>query len=131
MPSNPKYTQNNTVVLITTSVEEGLIFPQNPLIKVLLLAALLRAQTLHPGCIPCHFLISTTHIHILVYVLNPDDVKGFMERFKTESSHYINRLLGRQKRTIWCASYDSPALLQESDARNWIAYITSVQLRVE
>ena len=70
-----------------------------------------------------HFLVEGTHMHLIAVVQNPDDIKGFMERFKTESAHCINRLLGRKKRTVWCEGYDSPLLLTADDVVNTITYI--------
>jgi hypothetical protein len=39
-----------------------------------------------------------------------------MERFKTESAHAVNNLLGREKRTVWCKSYDEPVILDKAMA---------------
>ena len=75
------------------------MLPANYLTEFIVMAALLRAQKHHPVVIS-HFLVSGTHIHMIVRVDNPEDIPGFMERFKTESAHYINRSLGRKKRTI-------------------------------
>jgi REP element-mobilizing transposase RayT len=122
MPRPRKLIWNDTVLFITTSVEEGLPFAPNPVIKTIIHSALARAQTLHPVRI-CHLLIQANHLHMIVAVTNPDDVKGFMERFKTESAHAINRLLGKQKHTIWCEGYDSPVLLTQTDVENKIAYL--------
>lgn len=109
MPRPRKIICNNTVLFITTSVEEGFMFPLNPLTELVLLTSLAKAQALHPLEV-CAFLFEPTHAHFLVRVDNPDDVRGFMERFKTESAHAVNRLLNRPKRTIWCEGYDSPII---------------------
>lgn len=122
MPRPPKVTNNNTVLFITTSVEEGLMFPPNPLINLIIKSCLARAQALHPVEI-CHLVVEATHVHLIARVSNPEDIRGFMERFKTESSHAINRLLGRRKRTIWCQGYDSPVLLTAEDVVDKIVYI--------
>ena len=121
MPRPAKLIFNNTALFITTSVEEGFMFPTNPLIESILLSCLARAQQLHPVEVS-HFVVEATHVHFIARVGNPDDIKGFMERFKTESAHAINRLLGRKKRTIWCAGYDSPVLLTVDTAIDKIAY---------
>ncbi len=115
---------HGTAVFITTSVEEGILLPPSPKMKAILKSALARAQTLHPVRI-CHYIVEGTHVHLLAIVDNPDDVKGFMERFKTESAHAINALLGRRKRTIWCEGYDSPVVLTIDDVIRKIAYIYS------
>ena len=98
------------------------MFPPNPLVNLLLLKSLAQAQALHPVRV-CHFLFEATHAHLLLVVDNPDDVKGFMERFKTESAHAINKLLGRRKRTLWCKGYDSPVVLDIDKAVEQIAYL--------
>lgn len=98
------------------------MFPPNPLINLLLLSCLTKAQSHHPVSVS-HFNVEATHIHMLLYVSNPDDVKGFMERFKTESAHAVNRLLGRRKRTIWCEGYDSPVVLDLAAAVRRVVYI--------
>jgi hypothetical protein len=122
MPSPRKVAINDTVLFITTSVEEGLMFPPNPLIRLILLNCLAKAQMHHPVQVS-HFCVQATHLHMLLYVTNPEDVADFMERFKTESSHAINRLLGRKKRTIWCEGYDSPVMLKLADAQKKIVYL--------
>lgn len=115
---------NQTVLMVTTSVEEGLLLTANPLMVAIILGILARAQTLHPVRI-CRLMVEATHVHLIMVVDNPDDVRGFMERFKTESAHAINRLLGRGKRTVWCEGYDSPVLLTPGDTAEKIAYIES------
>lgn len=117
-----KYHVNNTVLFLTFSIEEGLLLLSNPLIEFLLKGCLAHAQSHHPVKI-CHYLMEATHVHMIVVVENPDDIRGFIERFKTESSHRINRILGRKKRTIWCEGYDSPIVLTVNDVINKIVYI--------
>jgi hypothetical protein len=60
---------------------------------------------------------------MLMVVDNPDDVPGFVGRFKTESAHMFNSVLGRDKRTVWCDGYDSPVVLTTSRALEAIAYL--------
>ena len=122
MPRLRKAIFNRQVHFITASVEEGIMLPANPLVKQLILSAMARAHEHHPIEI-CHYIVNGTHIHMIVIVNNPMDIPGFMERFKTESAHYLNRLLGRKKRTIWCDSYDSPALLTVDDVIKKIVYL--------
>ena len=38
-----------------------------------------------------------------------------VRKFKTESAHAVNRLLGIRKRTIWCEGYDSPMVYKDLD----------------
>lgn len=122
MPRPRKFAFNKTVLLITTSIEEGILMPANPLVKLIILSCLARAQELHPVRI-CHFVVTATHAHLLVIVDNPNDVDGFMCRFKTESAHAINHLLGRAKRTVWCEGYDSPVVGTPSKCVSDIVYI--------
>jgi REP element-mobilizing transposase RayT len=98
------------------------MLPPNPLMNTIIESAMARAQALHPVRI-CHYLFESNHFHMIAIVDNPDDIKGFLERFKTETAHAINRLLGRRKRTIWCKGYDSPTLLTLQDAIKRIVYL--------
>jgi len=122
MPRLRKFIFNKTVIFVTTSLEEGLLLAPNRLINIILLSALARAQKLHPVTI-VRFMVEPSHIHFIFVVDNPDDIRDFMERFKTESAHAINRLLGRKKRTIWCRGYDSPILLTPDDVVRKIVYV--------
>lgn len=106
------------------SVEEGLLLLANPLCELILRSCLTRALALHYVQI-CHFVIEATHVHMLIVVYDPSDVPLFVERFKTESAHMLNRILGRRKRTIWCEGYDSPVILTLARAMMFIAYLYS------
>ena len=116
-----KFIFHNHVHFVTCSVEEGIMLPANPLVKSIIKSAILRAQRLHPVVIS-HLLVNGTHIHMIIRIDNPQDLPDFMERLKTESAHYLNRLLGRKKRTIWCSGYDSPRLKGIKDVISKIAY---------
>lgn len=122
MPRLRKLIFNNNVHFLTCSVEQGIMLPSNPLVNFIIKSAILRAIKHHPIKVS-HDIVNGTHVHLFVRAENPEDVPGFMERFKTESAHYLNRLLGRKKRTIWCAGYDSPRLLTVEDAIEKIAYL--------
>ncbi len=122
MPRLRKVILNNKTYFVTLSVEEGILLPANPLIKFILKAALVRAFKHHPLEIN-HFIVNGTHIHMIVRIENPEDLPKFMERFKTESAHYLNRIIGRRKRTVWCERYDSPALLTREDVISKIVYL--------
>lgn len=121
---NPKLVAHGSVLFITASVEADIIFPVNPLSELILLKCLAAAQELYPVRV-CHFLVEGTHIHLLVIVDNPDDIKDFMAHFKRESAHAINRLLGREKRTVWCEGYDSPPVVSPERCTETIAYLYS------
>jgi REP element-mobilizing transposase RayT len=122
MPSPPKIFYPGSVHVICASVEEGIMFPPNALVNEILKKCLAQAQELHPIEL-CHYLFSGTHFHMLARVIDPQDMADFMERFKTESAHAINRLLGRKKRTVWCEGYDSPVLEDVETVQEKIAYL--------
>jgi hypothetical protein len=63
------------------------------------------------------------HVHIVVLVEEPTDVESFMERFKCETAHAVNKLLGRRQVTVWCEGYDSPAILTIDDLIEKLAYV--------
>jgi hypothetical protein len=119
-----KYHPHGSVLFCTFSLEEGLLLLANPLCEAIIKSCLARAMELHPVKL-CHILVEATHVHIILVVINPDDVHAFMRCFKTESAHMINRLLGRNKRTVWCESYDSPIVLTPTRALIAIAYLYS------
>ncbi len=119
-----KYHPHGSVLFITFSMEEGLLLLCNPLCEALIKSCLARAQYLYPIDI-CGFLIEPNHVHLMMVVGNPSDVPGFMRYFKAESSHMLNRILGRRKRTIWCESYDDPIVLTLPRAMLVMAYIYS------
>jgi REP element-mobilizing transposase RayT len=103
-------------------VESGIMLPANPFVSFLIKAAIVKAQGHHPIKIS-HAIVNGTHLHMISRVVNPEDIPGFMERFKTESAHYLNRALGRKKRTIWCSGYDSPCLRNKEDVMAKIVYL--------
>lgn len=117
-----KYHPHGSVLFVTLSVEEGLLLLANPLCEAIIKSCLARAQHLHDVKI-CHLIVEATHIHIFLVVVNPSDVPGFIGRFKTESAHMLNRVLGRRKRTVWCDGYDSPIVLTPTRAIIAIAYL--------
>lgn len=122
MPRLAKIALNGSVVIISTSIEEGIMLPPNALVKLIIEKSLAQAYDAHPIRI-CHIITEGTHLHFLIVVDNPDDIKGFMERFKSESAHALNRVLGRKKRTIWCEGYDSPIILDLEKAIDQICYL--------
>ena len=122
MPRPLKIFRHHDVLFVTTTVEQGLLLPANALVRLLILSCLARAQALFPVTISA-FLVEGTHLHLLLVVLNPEDVADFMERFKTESAHAINALLGRRGRTVWCDGYDSPVLGNPEDVVRKLVYL--------
>ncbi|MBN8549862.1 MAG: transposase [Deltaproteobacteria bacterium] len=119
-----KYHPHGSVLFVTLSIEEGLLLLSNPLCLAVLKSCLSRAQHLYPVKI-CHFLTEATHLHMILVVERPDDVPAFVRHFKTESAHLLNRILGREKRTVWCDGYDSPIVLTPVRALIAITYIYS------
>ncbi len=69
------------------------------------------------------------HIHIIALVEDPTTIESFMERFKCETAHAINRLLGRRQVTVWCEGYDSPAILTSDDFVEKLAYVYANPVR--
>lgn len=116
-----------TLVLVTTRVEEGLPFIGTPELNAILMGILARAQYLYPIKI-CAFIFMGNHLHMLILVGNPEDVPAFMRRIKTETAHFINRRLGRRRRTVWCAGYDAvPILTLESAIEKFVYLYTNPQ----
>lgn len=119
-----KYHPHGSVLFVTFSLEEGLLLLCNPLCEAIIRSCLSRAQFMYPVTI-CGILVEPNHVHLLLVVDDPSDVPGFMRYFKTESSHMLNRILGRRKRTIWCESYDDPIVLTLQRALLVMTYIYS------
>ena len=122
MPRLRKAIFNNGVYFLTLSTQSGIMLPANPLVHFIVKAAMLRAIEHHPIKIS-HYIVNGTHIHMIVRAWNPQDIPGFMERFKTESAHYLNRLVGRTRYNVWCRRYDSPRLISVARAIEKIVYI--------
>src|SRR5215216_5194464 len=93
MPSPPRILLNKTAVFITARVEEGLPFVPTAYLNEIVWSILARAQTLYPVKI-CHLFLMANHLHFILAVDNPEDIVRFMERFKTETAHMVNRLRG-------------------------------------
>jgi REP element-mobilizing transposase RayT len=122
MPRLRRVVPHRSALFVTTSVEEGLMLTANPLIALTLTSCMARALRLWPVRI-CDFVVEATHIHFLLVVYNPEDLRGFMERFKTESAIALNRLMNRRSRTFWRKGYDSPVLLDVDKAVEKLCYL--------
>ncbi len=122
MPENRKYFPHKSILLISTRTEEGLPLPPNHIINTILEGILAEAQTRYPVRI-CHHLFMANHLHMILVVENAQDVPNFMRYLKSESSHAVNRLLGRSKKTIWSEGYDSPILATPEKVIHYIKYI--------
>jgi REP element-mobilizing transposase RayT len=122
MPSPPRILLPDYPVFITSRVEEGLPFVATALMRLIIESILARGQSLFDVAI-CHLLLMGNHLHLLMLVRDPDRVAAFMNYFKTETGHAINRLLGRRKRTVWVDGYDGVPVLTVEDVIKQIAYI--------
>lgn len=111
-----------TTIFATTSLRLGLLLIAAPFMQTIIRSAAARAQHLYPITI-CDIIVNQNHIHFIIYVEDPSNVADFFERFKTETAHAINRLLGRKLVSIWCDGYDSPTILTLEDTVKKIAYL--------
>jgi hypothetical protein len=68
-------------------------------------------------------MLMSNHVHLILVVDTPENVPKFIEYLKRESSHAINRLLGRRKRTVWTEGYSSPVVLDANKAIDEIVYL--------
>ncbi len=110
MARPPRILLPHTVVMITSRVQQGLPFTCTPLLELLLWSALTVAYNHHPIRIIA-FVVMGNHLHLIALVEDPVQIESFMERFKCETAHAVNRLLGRRQVTVWCEGYDSPTIL--------------------
>ena len=122
MARPPRILLPHTVVMITSRVQQGLPFTCTPLMELLLWSALTVAYNHHPIRIIA-FVVMGNHIHLIALVEDPVQVESFMERFKCETAHAVNRLLGRRQVTVWCEGYDSPTILTLDDLIEKLAYL--------
>jgi REP element-mobilizing transposase RayT len=128
MSRPPRLLFPQTVTLLTTRVQQGLPFVHTPLMEMILWSALALAQDSHNIKI-ISFVIMGNHIHIIALVEDPTEVESFMERFKCETAHAVNRLLGRRQVTVWNEGYDSPAILTLEDLIEKMAYVYANPVR--
>lgn len=122
MPRPPRILVPHTVVMLTSRIQQGIPFVHTPLMEMIIWSALSLAQTLYPVKIIA-FVVMGNHVHLIALVEDPTMVESFMERFKSETAHAINRLLGRRQVSVWCAGYDSPAILTIEDLIEKVAYV--------
>lgn len=112
----------NHPVEAVLSLEQGLLLPANRLGKFIIESAMSRAQELHPIKLS-DYVVEGSHIHFAMFVEDPSTLTGFVERFKTESAHYINAMLGRRKRTVWCEGFSKTPILTLSRMIEKLVYI--------
>jgi putative transposase len=123
MPANPKIFIKGTLVELCSRIEHGLPLVPNQITNKLIINAMARAQTLYPVTI-VSYVIMKNHFHIIIVVQDPANVPKFMEYFKRETSHYVNRLLGLRQNTLWHKRYDSPLILDSETAINRLKYVS-------
>lgn len=122
MPSNPKLYVSNKVSFVTSRIEEGLPLVASEHVKLILEGILARATERYDITL-CHHVWMGNHFHMVVVVRDPEAVSRFLCFLKTESSHAVNHLLGRTRRTVWSGGSDSPILLTAEDVIEKIAYL--------
>lgn len=128
MSRPPRILFPQTVTMLTSRVQQGLPFVHTPLMDMILWSALAAAQTLYKVKVIA-FVVMGNHVHLIVLVEDPTQVESFMERFKCETSHAVNRLMGRRQVTVWCEGYDSPIILTIEDLIEKIAYVYANPVR--
>ena len=111
------------VYFITSRTEEGLPFVPLRFMNILLWSALARAIRLYPVQLIA-VTMEANHIHMIIRVIDPKDASQFVGYFKSESAHHLNRLLGRQGRTVWAERFDNPILLDYQKALDIFSYVT-------
>ena len=123
MPANNKFYVHDSLIDVTFRTEEGLPLPPNDIMRTIICSVMARAQSMYPIIIS-HFLVMSNHLHMLLVVVGPQDVPSFIEYFKRETAHAINRLQGRTKKTVW-SDYSAPTILDGAKAMDRIVYILS------
>lgn len=114
----------NQTYFITFRTEYGLPFPTTLLTRRILEGIFCKAFALY-GCEVVAFTFMSNHAHLIVTVTNPEVLDDFIGYVKRESAHAVNRLLGRRKRTVWAAGYDSPIVLDFDTLIEKLAYVYS------
>ena len=122
MPRLRKVFVRHESYFITFRTEQGLPFPATPLMNRILEGILCKAKSMYDIEVVA-FTFMKNHFHLIITVTCPESVDDFIQYLKRESAHAVNRLLGRRKRTIWCAGYDSPIVLDQDKLLDRIAYI--------
>jgi len=122
MAKNLKLFEHNVPYELCTSVRKGLPFVITPYIELILKGILASAQTQFPITI-CHLIVMANHIHMLIVVQDTEDVPRFMDHFKTESAHALNKLMGTTGESFWCEGYDSPAILSPTNFLHRMRYL--------
>ena len=113
---------SNKPYFITSRTQEGLPLVCSTPMNMIIQGVVAKAQELYPVRL-CHYKFMANHFHIIFVALDPTNASSFVGYIKTELAHAINHMLGREKRTIWDAGFDSPELLDAETTISKIAYI--------
>ena len=118
-----KYYEHKQVLEFCFRLEEGLPIVPNVLINLILEGIIARALELYDIAL-CHLVWMGNHVHLIIVVRNPAHVERFCGYIKGESSHMINRLLGRRQKSNWVKGTKSPLYLLSPEAvKKRIAYL--------
>ncbi len=122
MPRLRKYFEKNRLYEISFRTEEGLPYIPNELVNKALEGIIAKAVKLYPLSIG-HHVFMLNHVHMQIRATNPKNIDKFVMYIKRESAHFINLLLSRKKKTVWCEGYDSVPILDIDNAIDRIVYI--------
>ena len=122
MPRQSRFLFPHTVTFLTSRVQQGLPFVHTPLMEMILWSALAVAQNLYRMKV-ISFVVMGNHVHIIALVEDPTLGESFLERFKCETSHAVNRLMGRRQVSVWTEGYHPPAILTIEDLIEKMAYV--------
>lgn len=119
---------HGSLVFITSTMQQGIFLPPNAMTILIITSCLARAQELYTVKIVAYS-VSTTHIHIVLVIEDPDMCREFIRHFKAESAHAINNVLGVPCRNLWNEGYDSPIVLDAGRAILALAYTYANQVK--
>jgi REP element-mobilizing transposase RayT len=121
MPARRKLIETGTVLEICTRIRKGLPFTADPTAQTIIRGLLARAQRLNNITIS-HVVFMANHFHMIVVVQKPEDVSGFMNYFKGQSSKILNIIFGRGGEN-WAERYDSPRILDAETLEKRLVYL--------
>jgi REP element-mobilizing transposase RayT len=118
----PRLVFPGTTILVTSRIESGLPLTAAAYMNLTIQAMMARAQRLFPVTL-CHFVVMGNHIHLLISAKSPEVLSGFMNLYKTDIAHVVNKLRGRRQRTVWKKGFDTATILTLDDVVEKIVYI--------
>jgi REP element-mobilizing transposase RayT len=121
MPARRKLIQTGAVLELCTRIYSGLPLTAHPSAQTLIKGLLARAQEENPITIS-HLVFMSNHFHMIVVVEKPEDVCGFMEYFKGQSSRVLGILFGLTGQ-CWAERYDSPRILDSQKLIERLVYL--------